>query len=30
MPGAGEEDCIKVANEAVKILSNMDTVKRNS
>jgi uridine phosphorylase len=30
MPGAGEEDCIKVANEAVKILSNMESVKRKS
>ena len=29
IPGAGEENCIKVANEAVKILSNMDTGNRN-
>ena len=27
-PGAGEENCIKVANEAVKILSDWDQTKQ--
>ena len=30
IPGAGEEDCIKVANEAVKILSRIDNFKRTN